>query len=453
MDSIIESELAQTNAQLLLVENSKERKRTYNVLDYGFVSDGKNGTDNKDKMVQLLSIIPEVGGTIYFPNGHYRFNNGLDIKKNNITIECENDVHLYFRGISAGGHGIGFVGGDIGDTSLNSNYIQNCNLIGGNYYTDVNADGTANNENAIGVLRGRNIKISNVTIPVSGRKGITCQVGCDNIVIESCKVELSYHDGISIEDGCKNIKINDIDVIESKRIGVNINSDKTNFGINQNIKLNNLRIEKSGGSELMCVNFDKLTINNVDLYNSGFVGINIQYGDYVYIDKAIIDSARDMSIYIRNINNIIDINSMEIIEPKNSDENVSPIKLESNNATIKFNNIDVLCNEVNFNYVMDIIASPNFISSYGCSFPKGKLDGNRYKGWNPKNCRDIFGGNSFILDDRRLKFLGDSIPKSGEYFRGDTMYYNDTDLSGYYCAICTSSGSPGVWKKTGPLEG
>lgn len=52
----------------------------------------------------------------------------------------------------------------------------------------------------------------------------------------------------------------------------------------------------------------------------------------------------------------------------------------------------------------------------------------------------------------RASLTSDTVPSGGPFVKGDIIFYNDPDASGFLGTLCTVSGSPGTWKKFGSVE-
>lgn len=181
------------------------------VTNYGTVGDGV--ADDLPAFEAALAALGD-SGELRIPDGHYWFSDSLNIDKEWIRVVCAPGALIETTNTvtSSGGHAVAFTGyGNLGtDTTPQREYAE---WVGGSVQTNI----AGSNENALGALRYKQVRVSNLTVPTCGRKAFTAQYGVDDVIVDGLRVGHSGNASVSIEESCNRVTLRNLSIEQSDR--------------------------------------------------------------------------------------------------------------------------------------------------------------------------------------------------------------------------------------------
>lgn len=225
----IESELAQTNAQLSQLELSNNNKKIFNVKDYGAKGDGVT-PDHVAIKKAINDLIKNNGGILYFPNGTYlhgdasnpHYQDGDDpFIGEDISFTIENLSHFKIEGYNA------VIKSHPNNSCIANNrifHLRRCTdfsifgiEINGSIQDRMPSGGDAdkyNYQSNITLDACRNVVLRDVTSNYSVMDGLTISSTTlfeginewsENIIVDNCQFNYNYRQGVSVINA-KNVK-------------------------------------------------------------------------------------------------------------------------------------------------------------------------------------------------------------------------------------------------------
>lgn len=190
-----------------------------NVKDFGATGDGV--TDNLSAFEDALNALGTAGGHLTIPAGHYYLSDSINIDCEWIIVSCDADTLIETTNTvtSSGGHAIAFIG-YVGLGTATTPQREYAEWNNGRITTNI----AGTNENALGVVRYKRVRVNNLTVPVAGRKAFTAQYGVDDIVVDNTWIGQTGNSAISIEESCNRVSIRKTYVQNAGRAAVNLSN-------------------------------------------------------------------------------------------------------------------------------------------------------------------------------------------------------------------------------------
>lgn len=325
------------------------------------------------------------------------------------NIEVNSNIVKNVRG--------GGIWGSMGKTvSVHHNYVENCGDVGidteGNEDFIAHHNTVKNCKNAcLGVFAYciGTMKFHHNKIEQDGSIGSTLFHNWNDRQTAISNVELDNNDflysGIANFGSISGDAMAKINVTNNNLNNVLIAINSNNMGY-ANILKNNILITNASDSD----------INIVSIGNNHMA----VKGNGVNIDKNII-----------KVNSTLGVNSNVIIVSESSFNNTIRTLITNNQVIGIPNSINVIDNGANVRHqfvIKNNTVSGNIINSSGAN--RGP--------WYLENNKDFSNHN-----------VPNAIPTSGTWYSGQHIKFDSPDADGYTEAICTVSGTPGTWKRTG----
>ncbi|WP_417510541.1 glycosyl hydrolase family 28-related protein [Microbacterium sp.] len=234
-----------------------------NVRDFGATGDGS--TDDLPAFQAAFASLGSTGGHVEVPAGHYFFSDSLDIDCEWVRVVCDPDALIETTNISTstGGHAVAFVGHSGLGTAVTPQR-EYAEWVGGQIKTNLAGE----NENALGALRYKQVRVTNLTVPVTGRKAFTAQYGVDDVIVDGMRIGHTGNASISIEEDCNRVTIRNVTIDESDRWGIYlINAAQVN--------VENVHIETAHDAAFRAAGIDNLRVRGFTSRSSAGHGIHL----------------------------------------------------------------------------------------------------------------------------------------------------------------------------------
>lgn len=227
-----------------------------------------------------------------------------------------------------------------------------------------------------------------------GRKAVTAQIACNGVDIQDIKVGTVNWAEVTVEDGSSKIEIKDIDIEYSYRFGVIVHSE-IGGSPQTGITIENIDCKYAVMVAVTIDTFVNATLLNIIISKGDNHGIKAMNGDELTLNNIKLKDVKQNSLSIINVAKVLKVYDVHSVNPCQGTTNVDCFYFSSNNAFIEHRNNKITSDTDSHRYSVNMETSPNFLSSFGCDYVKGLSDAHKYAGWNPKNARDIFGGNRY----------------------------------------------------------
>ncbi|GEM_PF-5695567 len=146
---------------------------------------------------------------------HY-LSDGISFDAERIEVVLTEGAHIFTTKATSGGHTLGLIGHDGLGTATTPKRKRFAVLGPGKItgWTGAGDGTTANNENAIGVIRVEELLVDGPQRIVAGNKALTTQYGVERVTVRNFDVQRADYRGVGIEDGATQVVVESLNVDE-----------------------------------------------------------------------------------------------------------------------------------------------------------------------------------------------------------------------------------------------
>lgn len=234
--------------------------RTYRPEAYGAVGDGvANDLPAFQAIANAINAEPTKPAKIEITGKHY-LANGISFDGENIECYLAAGSHVFTTAATNVGHTLGFIG-YLGTGTATTPARARVKVHGPGKVTGWLGGGTAtNNENAIGVVRYKNVLIDGPQEVEAGNKGFTAQYGIDHVVVRNFGVKRANFRAVSVEDGTLTFDAEGVSVASTGGGGVIASADVIKMR-----KIDITEANTNGGTTEAAVRATGIALKDADL--------------------------------------------------------------------------------------------------------------------------------------------------------------------------------------------
>lgn len=276
--------------------------RIYTPEMFGAIGDGVADDLPAFRALELaLQEEPDVPARVQITRTH-RVSTSINFDCEHLEIYLAAGSHVFNDRASSGGHALGIIGYNGLGTAVTP--TRCCVTISGpGKVTGWLGSGSSvpNNENAIGIVRVRNVNVQGPQGLEAGRKAITTQYGIENVNIKDIDIERALHSGIAVEDGTKFCSIQDIRVGEISANDIILSAAEHTIidGISAGIASGNgVRVT---GTPIKSVQVRNVSIESFEgLYGVSIASVGDSSSGIAVIDNVRVDKASGAAVRVHN---------------------------------------------------------------------------------------------------------------------------------------------------------